>query len=86
MSVDCHKAFALVVRPPTEHNNKLLSFQMTSEEPPKEDWLKTLCRHVANTICKADAVSSLQPCCLEILCSVGLKYRKVKNLLIVDML
>ncbi|OXB82489.1 UNVERIFIED_CONTAM: hypothetical protein H355_000747 [Colinus virginianus] len=52
---DCHKAFALVVRPPTEHNNKLLSFQMTTEEPPKEDWLKTLCRHVANTICKADA-------------------------------
>ncbi|KGL77575.1 Protein ECT2 [Tinamus guttatus] len=52
---DCHKAFALVVRPPTEQNNKLLSFQMTTEEPPKEDWLKTLCRHVANTICKADA-------------------------------
>ncbi|XP_026711039.1 protein ECT2 [Athene cunicularia] len=52
---DCHKAFALVVRPPTELNNKLLSFQMTTEEPPKEDWLKTLCRHVANTICKADA-------------------------------
>ncbi|XP_021251951.1 protein ECT2 isoform X2 [Numida meleagris] len=52
---DCHKAFALVVRPPTELNNKLLSFQMTTEEPPKEDWLKILCRHVANTICKADA-------------------------------
>uniref|UniRef100_A0A8C3JU19 Epithelial cell transforming 2 n=1 Tax=Calidris pygmaea TaxID=425635 RepID=A0A8C3JU19_9CHAR len=52
---DCRKAFALVVRPPTELNNKLLSFQMTTEEPPKEDWLKTLCRHVANTICKADA-------------------------------
>ncbi|XP_038039680.2 protein ECT2 isoform X2 [Anas platyrhynchos] len=52
---DCHKAFALVVRPPTEHNNKLLSFQMTTEEPPKEDWLKMLCRQVANTICKADA-------------------------------
>ncbi|NWX81741.1 ECT2 protein, partial [Nothoprocta ornata] len=52
---DCHKAFALVVRPPTEQNNKLLSFQMTTEEPPKEDWLKTLCRHVANTICKTDA-------------------------------
>uniref|UniRef100_A0A6G1RJD7 Epithelial cell transforming 2 n=1 Tax=Hypotaenidia okinawae TaxID=2861861 RepID=A0A6G1RJD7_9GRUI len=52
---DCHKAFALVVRPPTELNNKLLSFQMTTEEPPKEVWLKTLCRHVANTICKADA-------------------------------
>ncbi|XP_025901122.1 protein ECT2 isoform X2 [Nothoprocta perdicaria] len=52
---DCHKAFALVVRPPTEQNNKLLSFQMTTEEPPKEDWLKMLCRHVANTICKTDA-------------------------------
>ncbi|XP_027580456.1 protein ECT2 isoform X1 [Pipra filicauda] len=52
---DCQKAFALVVRPPTEPNNKLLSFQMTTEEPRKEDWLKTLCRHVANTICKADA-------------------------------
>ncbi|KAF2975730.1 hypothetical protein EK904_014044 [Melospiza melodia maxima] len=53
--VDCQKAFALVVRPPTELNNKLLSFQMTTEDPCKEDWLKMLCRHVANTICKADA-------------------------------
>ncbi|XP_015270743.1 PREDICTED: protein ECT2 isoform X2 [Gekko japonicus] len=52
---DCHKAFALVVRPPTEQTNLLFSFQITSEEPPKEDWLRTLCRHVANTICKADA-------------------------------
>uniref|UniRef100_A0ABM5G3S4 Protein ECT2 isoform X2 n=1 Tax=Pogona vitticeps TaxID=103695 RepID=A0ABM5G3S4_9SAUR len=52
---DCHKAFALVVRPPTEQTNLLFSFQITTEEPPKEDWLKMLCRHVANTICKADA-------------------------------
>ncbi|XP_077204503.1 protein ECT2 isoform X3 [Paroedura picta] len=52
---DCHKAFALVVRPPTEQTNLLFSFQITTEEPPKDDWLKTLCRHVANTICKADA-------------------------------
>ncbi|NXP59936.1 ECT2 protein, partial [Chloropsis cyanopogon] len=52
---DCQKAFALVVRPPTELNNKLFSFQMTTEDPCKEDWLKMLCRHVANTICKADA-------------------------------
>ncbi|TKC33688.1 hypothetical protein EI555_010211 [Monodon monoceros] len=53
---DCHNAFALLVRPPTEQANVLLSFQMTSEEPPKENWLKMLCRHVANTICKADAI------------------------------
>ncbi|XP_057596058.1 protein ECT2 isoform X4 [Hippopotamus amphibius kiboko] len=52
---DCHNAFALLVRPPTEQANVLLSFQMTSEELPKENWLKMLCRHVANTICKADA-------------------------------
>ncbi|KAB1283391.1 Protein ECT2 [Camelus dromedarius] len=54
---DCHNAFALLVRPPTEQANVLLSFQMTSEELPKESWLKMLCRHVANTICKADAVT-----------------------------
>uniref|UniRef100_A0A8D2I892 Protein ECT2 n=1 Tax=Urocitellus parryii TaxID=9999 RepID=A0A8D2I892_UROPR len=54
---DCHNAFALLVRPPTEQANVLLSFQMTSDELPKENWLKMLCRHVANTICKADAVN-----------------------------
>ncbi|XP_072474560.1 protein ECT2 isoform X3 [Notamacropus eugenii] len=52
---DCHNAFALLVRPPTEQANILLSFQMTSEDLPKDTWLKMLCRHVANTICKADA-------------------------------
>ncbi|KAH0624163.1 hypothetical protein JD844_007619 [Phrynosoma platyrhinos] len=55
VQLDCHKAFALVVRPPTEQTNLLFSFQITTEEPPKEDWLKMLCRHVANTICKADS-------------------------------
>uniref|UniRef100_A0A670Z5W1 ECT2 PH domain-containing protein n=1 Tax=Pseudonaja textilis TaxID=8673 RepID=A0A670Z5W1_PSETE len=54
-STDCHKAFALVVRPPTEQSNLLFTFQITTEELLKEDWLKMLCRHVANTICKADA-------------------------------
>ncbi|XP_069474829.1 protein ECT2 isoform X2 [Ambystoma mexicanum] len=54
---DCHNAFALVVRPPTEQTNQLFSFQLTSEEPAKADWLKVLCRHVANTICKADSES-----------------------------
>ncbi|KAM9038032.1 protein ECT2 isoform X1 [Sarcophilus harrisii] len=52
---DCHNAFGLLVRPPTEQANVLLSFQMTSEDLPKDTWLKMLCRHVANTICKADA-------------------------------
>lgn len=53
---DCHNAFALVVRPPTEQENLLFSFQLTTEDTVKSTWLKMLCRHVANTICKADAV------------------------------
>ncbi|XP_051874447.1 protein ECT2 isoform X2 [Pristis pectinata] len=52
---DCRSAFALLVRPPTEQSNLLFSFQLIVEEPKKDDWLKLLCRHVANTICKADA-------------------------------
>ncbi|XP_040858747.1 protein ECT2 isoform X2 [Ochotona curzoniae] len=58
---DCHNAFALLVRPPTEQANVLLSFQMTSDDLPKENWLKMLCRHVANTICKADAENLMFP-------------------------
>ncbi|TWW57303.1 Protein ECT2 [Takifugu flavidus] len=52
---ECVNAFALVVRPPTEQENLLFSFQLTGEETVKSAWLRTLCRHVANTICRADA-------------------------------
>lgn len=55
-SSECVNAFALVVRPPTEHENLLFSFQLTGEETVKSVWLRMLCRHVANTICRADAV------------------------------
>lgn len=54
---ECVNAFALVVRPPTEQENLLFSFQLAGEDTVKSDWLRTLCRHVANTICRADAVS-----------------------------
>lgn len=53
---ECQNAFALVVRPPTEQENLLFSFQLTAEDTLKSAWLKTLCRQVANTICRADAV------------------------------
>lgn len=46
-----------MVRPPTEQENLLFSFQLTAEDMLKSAWLKTLCRQVANTICRADAVS-----------------------------
>ncbi|XP_048028113.1 protein ECT2 isoform X3 [Megalobrama amblycephala] len=57
---DCQNAFALVVRPPTEQENLLFSFQLTAEDTLKSAWLKTLCRQVANTICRADAEDLIQ--------------------------
>ncbi|XP_053177632.1 protein ECT2 isoform X1 [Scomber japonicus] len=57
---ECVNAFALVVRPPTEQENLLFSFQLAGEETVKSAWLRTLCRHVANTICKADAEDLIQ--------------------------
>ncbi|XP_031430905.1 protein ECT2 isoform X5 [Clupea harengus] len=57
---DCQNAFALVVRPPTEQENLLFSFQLTAEDAQKSVWLKTLCRQVANTICRADAEDLIQ--------------------------
>ncbi|XP_051967038.1 protein ECT2-like isoform X1 [Xyrauchen texanus] len=57
---ECQNAFALVVRPPTEQQNLLFSFQLTAEDTQKSAWLKTLCRQVANTICRADAEDLIQ--------------------------
>ncbi|KAK5869354.1 hypothetical protein PBY51_024077 [Eleginops maclovinus] len=57
---ECANAFALVVRPPTEQENLLFSFQLAGEETVKVAWLRMLCRHVANTICKADAEDLIQ--------------------------
>ncbi|XP_023688626.2 protein ECT2-like isoform X2 [Paramormyrops kingsleyae] len=52
---DCLHAFALVVHQPTEQDYQLFSFQIAAEDMDKTAWLRTLCRHVADTICKADA-------------------------------
>lgn len=57
---ECVNAFALVVHPPTEQENLLFSFQLAGEETVKSAWLRLLCRHVANTICKADAEDLIQ--------------------------
>ncbi|XP_068175497.1 protein ECT2 isoform X2 [Antennarius striatus] len=57
---ECINAFALVVHPPTEQDNLLFSFQLAGEDAVKSTWLRTLCRHVANTICKADAEDLIQ--------------------------
>ncbi|XP_046893098.1 protein ECT2 isoform X2 [Hypomesus transpacificus] len=57
---DCQNAFALVVHPPTEQENLLFSFQLSGEDTAKTAWLRMLCRHIANTICKADAEDLIQ--------------------------
>uniref|UniRef100_A0A8D3DH81 Epithelial cell transforming 2 n=1 Tax=Scophthalmus maximus TaxID=52904 RepID=A0A8D3DH81_SCOMX len=57
---ECVNAFALVVHPPTEQENLLFSFQLVGEDTVKSAWLRTLCRHVANTICRADAEDMIQ--------------------------
>ena len=45
-----------MVRNNQELKEKLYSFTITDEDLNKSDYLKTLCRQMANTVCKADAV------------------------------
>lgn len=59
--VECHKVFALMVRSNQELKEKLFSFTITDEEVNKTNYLRTLCRQMANTVCKPDAV------CLKII-------------------
>lgn len=54
---DCQRVFALVTRDHQELKEKLFSFTMTEEDVDKASFLKTLCRHIANTAYSADAVS-----------------------------
>lgn len=57
--IECHKVFALMVRSNQELKEKLFSFTITDEDVNKTNYLRTLCRQMANTVCKADAVSFL---------------------------
>ncbi|XP_046745415.1 protein ECT2 isoform X6 [Diprion similis] len=52
---ECHKVFALMVRSNQELKEKLFSFTITDEEVNKTNYLRTLCRQMANSVCKADA-------------------------------
>jgi hypothetical protein len=55
---DCHNVFALMCRSNQELKEKLYSFILADEESDKLAFLRTLCRQMANTVCKADAVST----------------------------
>ncbi|KAJ9589806.1 hypothetical protein L9F63_027933, partial [Diploptera punctata] len=50
---DCHNVFALMCR--QEVKEKLYSFTLADEETDKLNFLKTLCRQMANTACTTDA-------------------------------
>ncbi|XP_012254951.2 protein ECT2 isoform X2 [Athalia rosae] len=52
---ECHKVFALMVRSNQELKEKLFSFTITDEEVNKTNYLRILCRQMANSVCKADA-------------------------------
>ncbi|XP_058803287.1 protein ECT2 isoform X7 [Phymastichus coffea] len=52
---ECRNVFALMVRSNQELREKLYSFTITDEEVNKTNYLRCLCRQIANTVCKADA-------------------------------
>ncbi|XP_014232915.1 protein ECT2 isoform X1 [Trichogramma pretiosum] len=56
---DCRKVFALMVRNNQELKDKFYTFALLDEEVDKTKYLKSLCRQMANTICKADSDSFL---------------------------
>ncbi|XP_022098002.1 protein ECT2-like [Acanthaster planci] len=59
---ECKNTFAILCKPPmdtTERLDHLYLFTLIREEPKKEDWLKTLCKHIANVTCKTDAENFL---------------------------
>ncbi|CAH1781349.1 unnamed protein product [Owenia fusiformis] len=51
---DCKNVFALVWRFTTDMKERLYSFLIESEDVNKAEFLKTLCKHMANTVCRAD--------------------------------
>lgn len=59
LSTDCHNVFALMCRSNQELKEKLYSFILADEETDKLAFLRMLCRQMANTLCKADAVSTV---------------------------
>ncbi|XP_034239333.1 protein ECT2-like isoform X1 [Thrips palmi] len=55
------KLFALKCRSNQELKEKLYSFELVDDDVDKLNFLQTLCRQLANTVCKADAAYFLSP-------------------------
>lgn len=54
---DCHNAFSLRCRNNQEFNEKQYCFTLTDDETDKASFLRTLCRQIANTVCRTDVES-----------------------------
>ncbi|XP_071798925.1 protein ECT2-like [Asterias amurensis] len=69
---ECKNTFAILCKPPmdtTDRLDRLYLFTLIREEPSKEAWLKTLCKHMADVTCKTDAdnfLTKISPDELEI--------------------
>lgn len=56
---ECHNVFALLCRSNQELKDKIYAFTIADEETEKLGFLRTLCRQMANTVCKTDAENFL---------------------------
>lgn len=61
ISLECHNVFALVCRSNHEFKERLYAFALISKEvensgDEKLKLLHVLCRHLANAVCRTDAV------------------------------
>ncbi|XP_064092134.1 protein ECT2-like [Macrobrachium nipponense] len=56
---DCHNVFALIIRSNQELKERLFTFTLTSEETSKAEFLRMLCRTVANVVCRNDVENFL---------------------------
>ncbi|XP_070538599.1 protein ECT2-like [Ptychodera flava] len=69
---ECRNAFALLVKPAIgggEELDSLYMFMMVGDDQNKSKWLRTLCKHMANTTCRADSenfLAQIEPQELEI--------------------
>jgi hypothetical protein len=54
---DCHNVFALVCQS-NQEGKEMYFFTLADGETDKLAFLRTLCRQMANMVCKADAVST----------------------------
>ncbi|XP_037075712.1 protein ECT2-like isoform X2 [Pollicipes pollicipes] len=56
---ECHNVFTLICRSNHELKERHYTFTISSEDVPKEQFLRTLCRQMAHATCRADAENFL---------------------------